>query len=91
MLRIAVLILGVVLIALGLPVLSVGWGPGPALAGSVLVLGILAERKYYKRLGADAPGPGWVETGERFIDPETQRPVTVFWRKNTGERRYVAR
>jgi hypothetical protein len=36
-----------------------------------------------------APGPGWEATGERFIDDETGRAVTVYIERASGERRYV--
>jgi len=31
----------------------------------------------------------WRETGERFVDPVSGRPVTVYEKTATGERRYV--
>jgi hypothetical protein len=29
-------------------------------------------------------------TGERFVDPETGKPVMVYYHRPSGERRYVA-
>ena len=57
--------------------------------GLVLIAALLIERWRYRCLAGDRPGPGWVATGERFIDPESGRLVTVFYRPSTGERRYV--
>jgi hypothetical protein len=59
--------------------------------GGVLVGGILLERGRYKPAAPDRPGPDWVATDERFIDPQSGEEVTVFYRPATGERRYVAR
>ena len=61
-----------------------------ALPGFLLSFVALVERWRYKRLGRTRPGPGWVATGERFRDPETGKLVTVYYRPETGERRYVA-
>lgn len=58
--------------------------------GLVLTLGIVFERWRYRRLAPAAPGDGWVATGERFVDPETNKLVTVYHEPATGARRYVA-
>jgi hypothetical protein len=55
----------------------------------VLLFGLLVEQWRYKPL-TTRPGPGWVPTDERFVDPESGRLVTVFYKPSTGERRYVA-
>jgi hypothetical protein len=62
-----------------------------AIPGLLLVGAVLVERRHYKPLGGERPGADWVATGERFIDPETGKLVTVFYRPTTGERRYVGR
>jgi hypothetical protein len=67
----------------------------PAAAGlglwaAILLGGLAIERWRYKRLGAAPPGAGWQATGERFVDPESGRLVTVYFNPATGERRYVA-
>jgi hypothetical protein len=54
-----------------------------------LLGGIAIERWRYQRLDSNPPGADWQQTGERFIDPETGRLVTVFIRPATGERRYI--
>lgn len=59
--------------------------------GLVLVFGLLLEQWRYKPLTSRHPGPDWVETDERFVDPETGKLVTVFYKRATGERRYVSR
>ena len=59
--------------------------------GAALVGGILLERGRYKRAERQPPEPDWVATDERFIDPSSGEPVTVFYRPSTGERRYVGR
>ena len=80
--------------ATGAAVLAVfGYWPGTVLLGIwalLLVGGLLIERWRYKPLSAHPPGLGWEPTGERFVDPETGRLVTVYFHPSTGERRYVA-
>jgi hypothetical protein len=58
--------------------------------GLVLMFGLLVERWRYKPVTIHRPGPDWVPTNERFIDPESGETVTVFYQPSTGERRYVA-
>ena len=89
--RASVLGLGIVLVAAAVLPVFAGW---PALiplafTGAVLVLVIVFERPVYKPDEAARPGPPWQQTDERFIDPETGKPVTVFVKPETGERRYV--
>ena len=57
--------------------------------GVVIVAGTLWERIFYKPLLKQAPGPGWQRTPERFVDPGTGQPVTVYTDPRTGERQYV--
>jgi hypothetical protein len=59
--------------------------------GIMLVGGILFERGRYKPATPGDPGPGWIATEERFVDPQTGESVTVFYQPSTGERRYVGR
>ena len=61
-----------------------------AIPGLVLMFGLLVERWRYKPVTIHRPGPDWVPTNERFIDPESGETVTVFYQPSTGERRYVA-
>jgi hypothetical protein len=58
---------------------------------AIFFVGSLFERVRYKKLENEDPGPGWEETEERFIDPETKKCVTVFFNPANGERRYVAK
>jgi hypothetical protein len=62
-----------------------------AFIAGILFVGSLFERVRYKKLENADPGPGWRETDERFIDPETKQSVTVFFNPTSGERRYVAK
>jgi hypothetical protein len=70
-----------------------GCGIGPALRLSlsgIILFGTLSfERWRYQPIDDHPPGRGWVATGERFVDPESSRLVTVYHRSATGERRYV--
>ena len=92
MLRLAVLAVGVAMlfgaaIAFGydVPVLPL-W---LLISGGVITVGTLLERVFYKPLLQRAPGPGWVKTNERFVDPDTGKTVDVFYDPKSGERRYV--
>jgi hypothetical protein len=53
------------------------------------LFGLVVERWRYKALTSRRPGPDWVPTNERFVDPESGHLVTVFYQPSTGERRYV--
>ncbi len=61
-----------------------------AVWAAALIIGLLIERWHYKPLTGHPPGPDWQKTGERFVDPETGRLVTVYFHPATGERRYIA-
>lgn len=92
-LRAALFVIGLGLLAGAAALALAGCGPGAlwfAFLGLVLLVAALVERWRYKRLAASRPGPEWVATGERFVDPESGRLVTVYDRPATGERRYVA-
>jgi len=44
----------------------------------------------YKRQPLDAPpGPDWVRTEERFIDPTSGEPLEVWFHPSSGNRAYV--
>ena len=92
MLRPAVGASGGVLFAVG----ALSWAAGctplalqTGIPGLLLIAALLVERWRYKPLSDDRPGPDWVRTDERFVDPETGKLVTVFYRPATGERRYI--
>jgi|HubBroStandDraft_6_1064221.scaffolds.fasta_scaffold65790_3 hypothetical protein len=61
----------------------------PIIWCAIVAACIAFERYRYKPLEVGSPGPGWEKTGERFIDDETGKVVTVYIEKTTGERRYV--
>ena len=52
--------------------------------------GTVFERVLYKPLLGKKPGPGWVKTTERFVDPDSGRTVDVFYEPSSGERQYVS-
>jgi hypothetical protein len=66
---------------------------GPAIyaasLGTLLFIGLVFERWRYKPLTGARLGRDWIATGERFVDPETGKLVTVYYHPATGERRYV--
>jgi predicted membrane metal-binding protein len=91
--RTVVSIIGVLFAAgaLALAILSCFPAAGVlALWAVILLVGLLIERWRYKKLTAAPPGLGWQTTGERFLDPETEKLVTVYFNPATGERRYIA-
>lgn len=55
--------------------------------GCILVSAMFVERKRYSTR-ADRSQGAWQPTGERFVDPTTQRLVEVFCNPATGERDY---
>jgi hypothetical protein len=94
MLRAALFVVSAILLAVAgwsaIAGCSLGVVLRPAIPGIVLLFGLAIERWRYKPLTTDRPGPDWVSTNERFIDPESGETVTVFYQPATGERRYVA-
>jgi hypothetical protein len=70
--------------------LLVAGGVAMAILCVILLIGLLIERWRYKPLADRSPGPDWRATGERFVDPETGKLVTVYYHPASGERRYVA-
>ena len=57
--------------------------------GLALTIGVIFERVHYKLLATRAPGPEWIPTEERFVDPTTGKRVQVHIKPATGERLYV--
>ena len=93
MLRLAVLLLGIALLTAG--AITLGYDvPGIPLwllvMGGVITVGTACERVLYKPLLRRTPGPGWVRTNERFVDPDTGKTVDVFYQPASGERQYVS-
>jgi len=93
LLRAVLLALGVVLLAATLGAAFSGSGVHAVLAlgvpGLALTAGILFERKRYKPAEPHRPGPDWIATDERFVDPDSGKTITVFYQPRTGERRYI--
>jgi hypothetical protein len=58
-----------------------------AVNGTILVSAVLLERKRY-RARVDRTRGHWQPTGERFVDPTTERLMEVFYNSATGEREY---
>lgn len=85
---ISVIVLSVSLIAIAFGV-ALAFGLWLFAIGLLLTLGVLFERVHYKRLLSKTPGPGWIATAERFVDPVSGRMVQVFTNPTTGERLYV--
>ena len=55
-----------------------------------LIVWALFRRGGYKRQPLDAPpGPGWVRTEERFVDPSSGETLEVWFDPDSGERAYV--
>ncbi|HTV89487.1 MAG TPA: hypothetical protein VME41_10770 [Stellaceae bacterium] len=91
--RAIVLIIGLAFAGGALVALATGRVPaaaGLAIWAAIVLTCLAVERWRYKRLGPAPPGIGWRATGERFVDPESGRPVTVYFNPATGERRYGA-
>jgi hypothetical protein len=95
MLRSALLLLGAVLTAGALFAAILGCLPLAlhlVIPGAALLLAMLNEiRRRHKPIEPGPPGPGWIETPQRFVDPETNKEVTVYYQPSSGERRYVGR
>ena len=92
MLRKCVVWCSAALVLAGVPLALIGhsrFGLGPAVPGVLLLLAILFERRGYKRIMDDVPGPDWQPTGERFLDPSSGMPVEVYFQPATGKRAYV--
>jgi hypothetical protein len=82
-------ILGAVLVlaGLGLRLSGDGSATGMIVPGLVILAAMALERWRY-RPRTSAGSSGWDSTGERFVDPETNRLMEVQFNPRTGERRY---
>jgi hypothetical protein len=56
--------------------------------GALIFAGTLFERWRYRATLSQAP-QAWQRTGERFVDPESGRTLSVFYDPVSGERHYV--
>lgn len=89
----AIITVGALLLLLGVVLAIVGAGAAalwPIFMGLLLLIGTAIEQWRYKLVGGRRPGPDWEVTGERFVDPETGKLVTVYFHPRTGERRYIS-
>lgn len=92
MLRVAVAVYGVLML-LGAELLMLRdahWVAMIYLAvnGLLIAGGVIVERSAYRPRLSSGSGE-WELTGERFIDPTTERLVEVRYNPSTGERDYV--
>jgi hypothetical protein len=55
----------------------------------LILVGLILERRRYKRVLDSPPGPDWSATAERFIDTETGAETVVYFNPKTGGRAYV--
>ena len=90
MLRLLLLGFAVLLVLAGLVCTIAGAdGAWPfTLWGLLLVAAVLLERWRYSHTPKADDGP-WQETGERFVDPESGRVMSVYKRPKNDKRRYV--
>ena len=93
MLRTCLVLFGLGLAFIGAAGLLSGWPLVVALQalvlGLLICIGVAFERARYKALQTRKPPERFQATAERFIDPETKAPVTVYVDPATGERMYV--
>jgi hypothetical protein len=87
--------LGSLLVVAGIVVAAIGGAfavfvPQLIVGGLLLLVGLAIERWRYKPILRHPPQPGWTDTGERFIDPETQALTAVYLDAANGERHYIA-
>jgi hypothetical protein len=91
-LRSVLVLLSLAALAIGAFCLVIGADP-PAFTlliwGAILLGAIVYERFRYKPLTTASPGAGWQRTGERFVDPDSGKTVTVYLQPGSGERQYV--
>jgi hypothetical protein len=55
----------------------------------VLVWAFFRQGGYKRDALTAPPGPGWVKTDERFVDPTSGETLDVWFDPRTGERAYV--
>lgn len=90
MLRQALLVASILLIAAGFFVLSMGEGAGLSMAGwgIVLLVAILVERWRYRESSWSAHSDRMKPTAECFVDSKTGKTERVYYDAETGEREY---
>lgn len=95
MLMIALYVVGALLLLIAAIALLVGgtllvFLPQLIIGGLFLIIALAIERWRYKPIGGSQPDPSWVDTGERFVDPETKVLTAVYFDPAKGERHYLA-
>ncbi|CAL80299.1 hypothetical protein BRADO6696 [Bradyrhizobium sp. ORS 278] len=61
-----------------------------AVITAVVLVWVFFRQGGYKRDALSAPpGPDWVKTEERFVDPTSGETLDVWFQPRTGERAYV--
>jgi hypothetical protein len=104
--RVAIGIVGALMLVLGLGAVMAGYFEGlwPAFLGGVAIVAVTLERARYRSEAAERtsgdPGPGGGEpsvpiapfeaTDELFVDPTSGKRLRVYLNPATGERRYHA-
>jgi len=91
-----IVLFGAVMIVLGIAGFVIGSAQAagfPAIPilifGCLVVATALVEPVYGKLTTRPRLSEGWRPTGEKFIDPASDKPVEVWFDPATGERRYV--
>ncbi|MDR2011655.1 MAG: hypothetical protein LBQ20_01130 [Rhodanobacter sp.] len=87
--------LGALLVLAGIVAAIVGsvfvvFVPQLIVGGLLLLIGLVIERWRYKPIVHRPPERDWTDTGERFIDPETNKQIAVYLDAMNGERHYIA-
>ncbi|HJP98795.1 MAG TPA: hypothetical protein VJ862_09560 [Rhodanobacteraceae bacterium] len=95
MLAIALYLVGALLLVVAAIALLVGgvlavFLPQLILGGVFLIVALAIERWRYKPVSGGRPDVRWLDTGERFIDPETGVMTAVYFDPSKGERHYLA-
>lgn len=95
MLSIALYVVGGLLLLVAAVTLLLGgtivwFVPQLVIGGVVLIVGLAIERWRYKPIRQTRPAPGWTDTGERFVDPETGQLTAVYFDAAKAERHYLA-
>ena len=79
---------GAIVAVCGVLLWSAGGGVMLLIFGVLMAVTAVLE-PIYGRAGARPLDHRWKATGERFVDPETGKLVTVWFDPQSGERRYV--
>lgn len=91
MLRALVAVIGLALCAAGIYCIVaihalIGPGIYMLVLGAIISLGLFLEPHYRGRVRRSSGS--WQSTGEKFVDPSTNKMVEVFYNAQSGEREY---